>query len=116
MTLVYAFLIGGIICALAQFVLDLFKLTPGQITAVFVIIGATLEFFNLYDKLIDFASSGATLPITSFGHSLAHSSYEAMQNGSYLDGLKGMLSGVSGGISLAIILSLVAALIFKPKD
>ena len=53
MIFLYAFLIGGAICMLAQVVLDLFDLTPGVITAIFVMLGAVLEFFDIYDKLIE---------------------------------------------------------------
>ena len=116
MIFIYAFLIGGIICALAQVVLDLFEFTPGVITAIFVMLGALLEFFDIYDFLIKFSEAGALLPITSFGHSLADAAY----NGAIKDGFFGLFSGmfltVSSGITLAIVLSVVAALFFKPKD
>ena len=112
----FAFLIGGIICALAQVVLDLFEFTPGVITAIFVMLGALLEFFDIYDFLIKFSEAGALLPITSFGHSLAEAAY----NGAIKDGFFGLFSGmfltVISGITLAIVLSVVAALFFKPKD
>ena len=85
MIFIYAFLIGGIICALAQVVLDLFELTPGVITAIFVMLGALLEFFDIYDFLIKFSEAGALLPITSFGHSLAEAAY----NGAIKDGFFG---------------------------
>ena len=39
---------------LAQVILDLFELTPGVITAIFVSLGSLLELFNLYDNLIEF--------------------------------------------------------------
>ena len=116
MIFIYAFLIGGIICALAQVVLDLFEFTPGVITAIFVMLGALLEFFDIYDFLIKFSEAGALLPITSFGHSLAEAAY----NGAIKDGFFGLFSGmfltVISGITLAIVLSVVAALFFKPKD
>ena len=51
-----AFIVGGIICALGQLILDYFKLTPAHITCSFVVIGAALDVFNLYDKLIEFAA------------------------------------------------------------
>ena len=47
----YAFLVGGLICMLAQFVQDIFRFTPGHVTAIFVICGALLEFFNIYDNI-----------------------------------------------------------------
>lgn len=101
---------------LAQIILDLFNLTPGVITAIFVSLGALLEFFDIYDKLIKFSGAGALLPITSFGHSLADGAYNEAIKTNYFGILTGMFSNVSAGISLAIVLSVVIALIFKPKD
>ena len=94
MIFIYAFLVGGLICALAQVILDLFELTPGVITALFVSIGALLEFFDIYDWLINFSEAGALLPITSFGHSLAHASYETAIKEGFFGLFSGMLSKV----------------------
>lgn len=116
MIFLYSFLVGGFICMLAQVILDLFELTPGVITAVFVSLGSILEFFDIYDKLIEFSGAGALLPITSFGHSLADAAYNKAVETNYLGVLTGMLENVSAGISFAIVLSVIAALIFKPKD
>lgn len=116
MIFIYAFLIGGAICMLAQFILDLFDLTPGVITAIFVSLGALLEFFDIYDKLIKFSGAGALLPITSFGHSLADGAYNKAIETDYLGILTGMFTNVSAGIAFAIVLSVVTAIFFKPKD
>ena len=116
MIFIYAFLIGGIICALAQLVLDIFELTPGEITAIFVMLGALLEFFDIYDYLIKFSEAGALLPITSFGHSLAQASFDGAVKDGFFGLFSGMFSTVSSGITLAIVLSVLTALFFKPKD
>ena len=101
---------------IAQIILDLFNLTPGVITAIFVMLGATLEFFDIYDRLIDFSKAGALLPITSFGHSLADGAYTKAMETNYFGIFTGMFNNVSAGIAIAIILSVLAAIIFKPKD
>lgn len=101
---------------LAQVVLDLFDLTPGVITAIFVMLGALLEFFDLYDGLVKFSEAGALLPITSFGHSLAEGAYLGALKDGFLGLFSGMFTNVSSGITLAIILSVFAALFFKPKS
>ena len=101
---------------LAQIILDLFELTPGVITAIFVSIGALLEFFDIYDWMIDFSGAGALLPITSFGHSLADGAFNRAVETNYFGIFLGMFDNVSSGISVAIILSVIAALIFKPKE
>lgn len=101
---------------LAQLILDLFDLTPGVITAIFVMLGSLLEFFDIYDKLIKFSGAGALLPITSFGHSLADGAYNKAIETNYLGIFTGMFTNVSAGIAFAIVLSVFAAMIFKPKD
>ena len=62
-----AFLVGGIICTVGQLLLDLTKLTPARILVLFVCLGVLLGAVGLYDKLVDFAGAGATLPLTGFG-------------------------------------------------
>ena len=116
MIFLYAFLIGGSICLLAQIILDLFNLTPGVITAIFVSFGACLEVFDIYDKLIKFSGAGALLPITSFGHSLADSAYKKAIETNYFGIFSGMLENVSTGITVAVIFSVISAMIFKPKE
>ena len=116
MIFLYAFLVGGAICMLAQFILDLFELTPGVITAIFVMLGALLEFFDIYDKLIKFSGAGALLPITSFGHSLADGAYNKAVETNFLGIFTGMFTNVSAGITFAIVLSVLTAVFFKPKE
>lgn len=112
---VIAFVVGGLICVIGQLLLDLFKLTPGHIVVSFVVAGVVLDGFGLYDRLIEFAGAGATVPITSFGHSLLHGAMaEAEKNG-----LMGLATGIfevtSAGISAAILFGFIVAIIFKPK-
>ena len=63
MDFIYAFLVGGAICVIGQILLDFAKLTPAHLMATFVVIGAILDGFGLYDKLIKFAGAGATVPL-----------------------------------------------------
>lgn len=113
MNLVYAFLVGGLICLIGQLLLDVVKLLPVHVTTLFVLIGAILEPTGLYDKLIDFAGAGALLPISSFGHSMAHSALENTNN--YLQILEGILSSTSSGIVVAVVVALICSILFKPK-
>ena len=115
MKLLLTFLVGGSIIGLSQIIKDLFKLKVGQVTVLFVFLGSTLEFFDIYDKIIDIGGAGALLPITNFGHALAHASYERALD----EGLIGLISGVydntSSGIAFTLIMGIVFAYIFKPK-
>lgn len=111
----YAFLIGGLICLIGELLIEFFHLTPGHITCLFVIVGAFLEFFDIYDRLVDFAGAGALLPITSFGHSLAHAAYEGALNTGFLGLSQNLFQTTSNGIVYAIVCAVGLSLIFKPK-
>ena len=101
---------------IGQIILDNTKLTPGHITAMFVVIGAFLDIFGIYDKLILWAGGGACVPITSFGHLLIHG---AMASASQY-GIMGLLMGIfdltASGIASAIIFSFFLSFSFQPKD
>lgn len=53
-----AFVCGGAICIIGQLLLDIFKLTPAHVMTSFVVIGAILDGFGIYDKFIEFAGGG----------------------------------------------------------
>ena len=46
------FIVGGLICLIAQVILDNTKLTPGHVTSLFVVIGAALDIAGIYDKIV----------------------------------------------------------------
>lgn len=110
-----AFVVGGAICLLGQLLLDYFKLTPAHVTCSFVVIGAALDVFGLYDRLIDFAGAGAQLPIMSFGHSVMHGAMEKAGQVGFIGLGMGMFSLTAAGITAAILFAFISALIFKAK-
>lgn len=111
-----AFVVGGIICALAQILIDYTKLTPARILTMYVVIGVILGAFEIYDPLVEFAGAGATVPLTGFGNTLAKGVKTAVTNSGLMGVLTGGLTGAAAGITAAIVFSLFVALIFKPKD
>ncbi|HOA78276.1 MAG: stage V sporulation protein AE [Bacillota bacterium] len=110
-----AFLVGGAICALGQIILDVIKLAPIYITSLFVGLGAMFDTFGLYDKLVEKAGAGATIPISSFGHSLVHAALEKSQEVGYIGILTGVFNLTAAGIAASIIFAFFIALIFRPK-
>ena len=68
MTYIYSFLFCGLLCLIAQAIIDNTKLSAGHVTSIFVVTGAFLDIFSIYDKIIEFVGGGALIPITSFGH------------------------------------------------
>lgn len=116
MLIIRSFLFCGLLCLIAQIILDNTKLTPGHITSIFVVIGAFLDSFSLYDKIIKYVGGGALLPITSFGHSLIHGALARANSYGIIGILMGMFDLTATGITCAIIFSFIFALIFKPQN
>ena len=116
MLLIRSFLFCGIVCLIAQVILDNTKLTPGHITSIFVVVGAALDSFSIYDAIINYVGGGALLPITSFGHSLIHGALGATNSNGFVGLFLGMFDLTATGITTAIIFSFVFSLIFKPKN
>lgn len=116
MIYVNAFLFCGFVCLIGQIILDNTKLTPGHITSLFVVLGAFLDTFSLYDKITLWAGGGASVPITSFGHLLIHGALAAASEYGFMGLLMGMFDLTASGIVSAIIFSFFLSLIFKPKD
>ena len=116
MYLLYSFLFCGFVCAVAQIIVDYTKLTPGHVTSIFVVFGAFLDTFNIYDQIIKKVGGGALLPITSFGHSLIHGALLQANQKGLLGILTGMFHLTATGITAAIIFSFFMALVFKSKN
>lgn len=111
-----AFLIGGAICVVGQILIDRTKLTPARILVCYVVLGVILGGAGVYEKLVDFAGAGATVPLTGFGNTLAKGVREAVQGQGVLGALTGGLKATAGGITAAVFFGFLAALVCNPKD
>lgn len=116
MQYILAFIFCGAICVIAQLIYEYTKLTPGHITSSFVVIGAFLDLFHIYDILIKVFHAGAMLPITSFGHSLMHGALAATKEYGVFGLAMGMFDLTASGISSAILFAFLVAIIFKPRS
>lgn len=111
-----AFLVGGILCVIGQILIDKTKLTPARILVSFVVIGVALGAVGIYQRLVDFAGAGATVPLTGFGHNIAKGVREAVDKDGFLGIFTGGLRSTAGGITVAIMMGLLASFLFKAKD
>ena len=109
-----AFVCGGALCALGQFLIDRTRLTPARILTGYVVAGVVLSALGLYQPLVDWAGAGATVPLTGFGHTLAKGVGEAVTERGWLGVLTGGLTAASGGVAAAVICASLAALVFRP--
>ncbi len=112
---VSAFIVGGLICVIGQILIDTTKLTPGRILVVFVTLGTIVGAFGWYDKLVEIGGAGATIPLPSFGNSLAKSVIKEVKEIGLLGAFTGGIKGAAGGITAAIFFGYLMALIFNPK-
>lgn len=116
MMLVYSFLFCGIICLIGEIIFDNSKLTFGHITSMFVVVGAILSIFGIYDKIASVVGVGANLPIVSFGNSLTNGVYKGFMKDGFIGLFSGMLAEVSTGVVAAVVFSFILMLFLKPKD
>ena len=111
----WAFLVGGGFCVIAQVLIDRTKLTPARILVVYVVAGVFLGAIGVYKPLVDFAGAGATTPLTGFGYLISKGVREAVDEKGLLGALTGGLTSAAGGITAALVLGYLACLIFKGK-
>ncbi len=115
MQLLYAFIVGGIICIIGQILIDKTKLTPARILVIYVTAGAILGGLGIYQYLVDFAGAGATVPLTGFGYNLAKGAKEAVDQYGFVGAFIGGTKAAAGGIAAAVFFGYIASLISKPK-
>ena len=113
--LLRAFLVGGAICVIGQILIDKTKLTPARILVTFVTVGAILGGLGIYQKLVDFAGCGATVPLTGFGNLLAKGAIKKAETDGFIGAFTGGAAAAAGGIAAAIFFGYIASLVAKPK-
>ncbi|MCM1132076.1 MAG: stage V sporulation protein AE [Ruminococcus flavefaciens] len=116
MDILKAFMVGGIICAVGQLLIDYTKLTPARILTGFVVAGVFLSAVGIYQPVADFAGAGATVPLTGFGHLLADGVRDNVDKDGFVGIFTGGLTASSAGITAALLAGLGASLIFRQKD
>ena len=115
MQLLRCFLVGGTICIIGQVLIDKTKLTPARILVTFVTLGAILGGLGVYQKLVDFAGCGATVPLTGFGNLLAKGAIQKAESSGLIGAFTGGTAAAAGGIAAAIFFGYIASLISKPR-
>ena len=115
LSLLKCFVVGGLICVIGQILIDKTKLTPARILVIFVTTGAILGGLGIYQHLVDFAGSGATVPLTGFGYNLAKGAIEGVKEYGLVGAFTGGVKASAGGIAAAVFFGYIASLISKPK-
>jgi len=112
---IWAFVIGGLFCAVGQLLIVYTKLTPARILTAYVVAGVILGALGIYRPLIDFAGAGASVPLTGFGNNLAEGVVKAIEEDGFLGIFTGGLAAASAGITSAMLFALIAGLCCKSK-
>lgn len=121
-----AFWVGGLICTIGQFIMDICKYRGfseevcGSITSIILIgISAFLTGLNLFNRIGKFAGAGSLIPITGFSNSIVSPAMEYKSEG-YIMGVGAKMFTVAGpvlvfGISASILVGIVY-LIFNTQS
>lgn len=112
----WAFLVGGGLCAVGQLLIDLTKLTPARILVIYVVAGVVLGGCGVYQPLVDFAGAGATVPLTGFGYALAEGVKKAVAEDGLLGAFTGGFTAGAAGLTAAVTFGLIVARCFKRGD
>ncbi len=115
MEFIKAFIVGGIICALVQILMEKTKLMPGRIMVLLVSSGVVLGAIGLYQPLVDFAGAGASVPLLGFGNVLWKGIKESVDQYGLIGIFLGGFNSCAVGVSAALVFSYIASLIFKPR-
>lgn len=113
MEFIRAFITGGILCVIAQLLIDYTKLTPARILVSYVVAGVGLTALGIYEKIVEFGGAGATVPLTGFGYVLANGVKDAVSTQGILGVITGGLTAAAAGITAVIVFGYLFALIFK---
>lgn len=115
MDYINAFWVGGLICALAQILLDRTKLLPGRVMVLLVCLGAVISFFGIYEPFAEYAGAGANVPLLGYGNILMKGIKEAVDKDGFIGLFKGGFTNGAVGCSAALIFGYLASLIFQSK-
>ncbi len=115
MDYINAFWVGGLICALAQILMEKTKMMPGRIMVLLVCLGSVLGAVGIYQPIVDYAGAGASVPLLGFGNTLWKGIKEAVDAQGFLGLFSGGFKASAVGISAALIFGYIASWIFEPK-
>ena len=119
-TLIYSFVVGGLICIIGQFIMDMLMLifpTMGVDDAtawmliILIFIASLLTGIGVYDRIGAFAGAGSIVPITGFSNSITSPALE-FKNEGIIFGLCVKMFTVAGpvivnGVALSILVGII---------
>jgi stage V sporulation protein AE len=114
-SLILTFIAGGIICVIAQLLIDLTKLTPARILVSYVVSGVVLFSLGIYEPLFNTFGCGVSVPLIGFGAAIGKGVKEAIDKDGAIGIVTGGLTATSAGITAALFFGLLFAFIARGK-
>lgn len=115
MNYIKAFIVGGLICVIAQIIMDKTKFNQARILVTFVTAGVILQALGLYEWVVKVGGAGATVPLPGFGYALGKGVEKAVDKYGIVGIFTGGITATAGGIAGAIFFGYIVSLIFNPK-
>ena len=116
MNYLMSFIVGGLICVIGQLIIDIKRVNPAYILVSFVVAGVILGYLGIYEKIIEFGYSGATICLPGFGYNLSKGAVEEAAKSGILGVLSGGIKATAPGVGAALLFGYLAAILFKPKS
>ena len=111
-----ALIFGGLVCVIAQILIDKTSLTPAKILVSYVVLGVFLGAVGIYEKLFEIFGSGISIPIIGFGGNIARGVTKAVNELGFIGALGGAFTAAGAGISVSLVSAFVFSLIFSSKS
>lgn len=116
--IVWAFVVGGLICVLGQYIQNYFlslgiskKEAAGPTSTILIFLSALFTGLGIYDELGRRAGAGSIVPITGFANSIVAPAMEFKREG-YVFGIGAKMFIIAGpvlvyGISTAVLIGFI---------
>ena len=116
--IILAFIVGGIICTIGQFILNIMlrfgideESAKQWLPIIMIFIGALLTGFGVYDKIASFGGAGTVVPITGFSNAVVSPAIEFKKEG-FVFGVAAKMFTIAGpvlvyGIGTSVIIGII---------
>ena len=116
--IILAFIVGGIICTIGQFILNIMlrfgmdeEAAKQWLPIIMIFIGALLTGFGVYDKIASFGGAGTVVPITGFSNAVVSPAIEFKKEG-FVFGVAAKMITIAGpvlvyGIGTSVIIGII---------
>ena len=113
--IILTFVSGGVICVIAQLLIDHTALTPARILVAYVTTGVFLYGVGIYEPLFEVFGCGVSVPLIGFGATIGRGIKQAINESGAIGILSGGITATAAGITAALVFGLFVSLFTKGK-